>query len=309
MDQTLGLLAFACHARDFRQETPFPAVSNKDTRSKQLETDLTWSEPDFRARATMALESTINLLSSSTRAPEISQQSLAVPTTVLSAGAAAEGRNYGLGGLVRRHDKRAQYLQKRGRIAELPEWSEQENPSAMTYELLAVLMRLQGRGRKNEKIITRVDSAGAVYSCARGANSNSTLDSAIAAAICQQRRRNNIKAHFARISTKRNPADPVSRLRTIREYFRGKKLARQQNPGQDNFLDLMEKWTKTLNRVRRAQDKFNPTSSNRQGRGERSRTEIVTLPAEKSTRGILCLAAAEPRGKPQGQAKELAGSP
>lgn len=79
-----------------------------------------------------------------------------------------------------------------------------------------------------------------MYSCVKGANSNSILDSAIVAAICQICRENSVKPYFMCISTKRNPADPVSRLKSIKEYLETRGLSYQKIELQDNHLELLE---------------------------------------------------------------------
>lgn len=44
------------------------------------------------------------------------------------------------------------------------------------------------------------------------------------AAICQFCRENEIKPYFVYISTKRNPADPISRLNAIEKYLESRNL-------------------------------------------------------------------------------------
>lgn len=176
----------------------------------------------------MALKITKGLLLADLKVFEISKIGLAAPAAQLLTDAASEGRNCGLGGLIYRRRQKTKYVQKLGRVNDLPDWFRNLRPSITTYELLAVLLSLWSLGKQNERVIMHIDSAGAVYSCAKGADSNSIVDNAIVAAICQICRENNTKPYFAHISTKRNPADPVSRLKPIKEYLKTKGLNYQR---------------------------------------------------------------------------------
>lgn len=83
----------------------------------------------------MALKITKGLLLADLRVFEISKSGLAAPTAQLLTDAASEGRNYGLGGLIYRHKQQTKYVQKLGRVWDLPDWFRSLKPSIMTYEL------------------------------------------------------------------------------------------------------------------------------------------------------------------------------
>lgn len=93
---------------------------NKNIKPTQKETDQIWQNQSFRSRAVATLQLTLLMFATNELIFEISAKDLDRPTSHLLTDAAADGGQYGLGGIIYRHNEQPEYTQKLGNVASLP---------------------------------------------------------------------------------------------------------------------------------------------------------------------------------------------